>query len=47
MKVREYSTYRLIFGLFLKLKEFMVRQWSLPNYFASKTEKISWRYFFS
>ena len=31
----------------LKLKNFMVRQWSLPYYFASKTQKISLRCNFS
>ena len=46
IKIREYSTYRLIFGLFLKLKKFMVRQWSLPNYFASKTKNFAALLFF-
>ena len=46
IKIREYSTYRLIFGLFLKLKKFMVRQWNLPNHFASKTQRILLRYCF-
>ena len=39
--------YRLIFGLFLKLTKFMVCQWSLPNYFASKTQKNLLCYYFS
>ena len=47
LKVRKYSTYRLIFGLFLKLKKFMVLQWRFQNYFASKTKKILLRYYFS
>ena len=47
IKVREYSTYRLIFSHFLKPKKFSVRQCSLPNYFASKTQKLSLRYYFS
>ena len=46
MKVREYLTYRLIFGLFLKLKEFMVRQLSLLNYFASDTKNFVALFFF-
>ena len=45
--MRAYSTYRLIFGLFEKLEKFMVHQWSLLNYFASKTQKISLHYYFS
>ena len=46
IKVREYSTYRLVFCLFLKLTKFMVCQWSLPNYFASKTKNLAALLFF-
>ena len=46
IKVREYSTYRLVFCLFLKLTKFMVYQWSLPNYFASKTKNLAALLFF-
>ena len=38
--VVKHSSYRLIFGLFLKLKKFMVYRWSLLNYFSSKTQKF-------
>ena len=47
IKVREYSTNRLIFSHFLKPKKFVLLQCSLPNYFASKTQKLSLRYYFS
>ena len=46
IKVREYSTYRLVFCLFLKLTKFMVYQWSLTNYFASKTKNLAALLFF-
>ena len=46
-KSRNIQRTDLYFGLFLKLTKFMVHQWSLPNYFASKTQKILLHYYFS
>ena len=47
-QVREYSPYRFLFGLFLKATKstfqdkwrFMVRRWSLPNYFVWKAYRL-------